>query len=413
MFDKVCYKGTWLIGVSGGPDSMALLVMCLEAGLHVAVAHVNYHQREQAEEEELYVKQYCQEHQIPCFVKNAPFTYTHNFEAEARDWRYQFFTSLVEEHHFAGIMTAHHCDDLLETYIMQKERNVIPAYYGMQRYSLYHNIPLYRPLLDLTKKDLEVYCQQHQIKYYIDHTNLEPVHTRNVIRQDLAGYTKEEKEQLYVNMMQDNQKLREIREEADLSFLEGMLNLSVYCEKNEAVRLTALRKLVDPSRTMHCTKKYLQQLDYVICKEKDFCIKLGKKELVQCSGYAYMQDIPEDYEVILEEGDYPAFTVSNIGERTERTSYDIDELPLTVRNYHEGDRIRMRYGTKGINRFFIDRHIPKGERKRWPVVVNKYNEIILVPGLGCSADHWNRSYEVYVKHKYNERIRTKVIAQVK
>ena len=49
----------------------------------------------------------------------------------------------------------------------------------------------------------------------------------------------------------------------------------------------------------------------------------------------------------------------------------------------------MRFGTKAVHRFFIDRHIPLYERRRWPIVENTRGEIILVPGLGCDASHYS------------------------
>ena len=65
----------WLVGLSGGPDSMALIGMCLEKGIPVEAAHVNYHHRKEAEEEEAYVRQFCENHGIFLHVRNEPFEY--------------------------------------------------------------------------------------------------------------------------------------------------------------------------------------------------------------------------------------------------------------------------------------------------------------------------------------------------
>ena len=58
-------QGKWLIAVSSGPDSMALLQMCIDAGIDCAVAHVNYHHRPEADEEENYIRSFCMERGIP------------------------------------------------------------------------------------------------------------------------------------------------------------------------------------------------------------------------------------------------------------------------------------------------------------------------------------------------------------
>ena len=61
----------------------------------------------------------------------------------------------------------------------------------------------------------------------------------------------------------------------------------------------------------------------------------------------------------------------------------------------------MRFGTKNVHRFFIDRHIPLFLRKVWPVVVNAKQEIILVPGLGCDIHHYSINPDISVIEYYN------------
>ena len=64
--------------------------MCIDTGVDCAVAHVNYHHRPEADEEENYIRSFCVKRGIPIFVHNNPFTYTGNFEAAARELRYRF-----------------------------------------------------------------------------------------------------------------------------------------------------------------------------------------------------------------------------------------------------------------------------------------------------------------------------------
>ena len=86
----------WLIGASGGPDSMALVKICLDKKINFAIAHVNYHHRKEAEEEEEYITSFAKKHHIPIYVLNGQFTYSGNFEAEARHYRYNFFKEIIE-----------------------------------------------------------------------------------------------------------------------------------------------------------------------------------------------------------------------------------------------------------------------------------------------------------------------------
>ena len=56
----------------------------------------------------------------------------------------------------------------------------------------------------------------------------------------------------------------------------------------------------------------------------------------------------------------------------------------------------MRYGTKKINRFFIDKKIRYSERKTWPIMLNRNNEVILVPGIGSNVNHYSKKHNVYM-----------------
>ena len=73
-----------------------------------------------------------------------------------------------------------------------------------------------------------------------------------------------------------------------------------------------------------------------------------------------------------------------------------DDFPLTIRNYREGDSILMRYGTKKINRFFIDNKISYKDRLIWPIVLNRHGSAILVPGIGCDKDHYSSKHNLFV-----------------
>ena len=105
---------------------MALVKICLDKKINFAIAHVNYHHRKEAEEEEEYITSFAKKHHIPIYVLNGQFTYSGNFEAEARHYRYNFFKEIIEKDNYDGVLVAHHKDDLLETYLMQKEKHLIP-----------------------------------------------------------------------------------------------------------------------------------------------------------------------------------------------------------------------------------------------------------------------------------------------
>ncbi len=377
---------------------MALLAMCMAHGISVIVAHVNYHQRAQAEQEEEYVKAFCAKHNILCLVKNEPFTYTGNFEASARDYRYAFFEEIVKAYQCDGILTAHHQDDLLETYLMQKEKGIVPSVYGIAASSYYHGIPLYRPLLSYTKKELEEYCQQNQITYYIDETNAQDIHTRNVIRNHtLKEMNAHERMKLLQEIETKNAALTALRQEAETYITDGKVNIAQYRTCRLEVRCCILRTILP----MHgIGEKFIQQIDTTIQKQNDFAIAVKGKYLAQRDGWFFLCEKPKSYAYVLHHVEIIAndvFAVETTGRSVDGAYVKEEDFPLTIRNVQPGDAIEMRYGTKKLNRFFIDRHIARIDRMDYPVVVNCAGKVILVPGLGCDKDHYAPQYNLYVR----------------
>ena len=114
----------YIVAVSGGSDSMALISMCIEENINIVCAHVNYRLRENAYKEMEYVNSFCNERNIKCFILNKDYEYKGNFEAFARNYRYDFFKKINDTLGFDGVLIAHNEDDYLETYIMQKEKNI-------------------------------------------------------------------------------------------------------------------------------------------------------------------------------------------------------------------------------------------------------------------------------------------------
>lgn len=388
-------RGTWLIAVSGGPDSMALLDMCTSAGISCAAAHVNYHHRPEAEEEEAYVRSFCRERGIPCHVKNDPFEWTGNFEAAARQYRYAFFARVVKEHGFSGVLTAHHMDDLLETYFMQEEKGIIPETWGLKEERMIEGVLVCRPLLDKTKAELEDYCVQKQIRTFHDVTNDDCSLQRNRIRHEIIDTMSMADRQLVLREIAGkNAVLQERRCRVNAWVREAGLKLPLYRTWGEEDRLTALRDAL-LAHGITRSRRGLQEIDAVLMTHDDPLIPLGSFLLAVQDSFIRVMETPEPY----------AFTVRNLSELQAVSAPDFkveegvpgvnavtvkeEDWPLTVRSPKDGDRIAMRFGHKSVHRFFIDRKIPRYDRLCWPIITNCKGEVILVPGLGCDKGHYS------------------------
>lgn len=224
--DKLAY----LIGVSGGPDSMFLMdnLRCL--GYKFIVAHVNYKKRKESDNDEELVRQYCQKFNLSLFVyQMQPKEYLEvkNFQAWARIKRYDFFQSIAQQNRIKHVIVAHHLDDHLETYCYQKERNSLVENWGLATKSHWKNIYILRPLLFLEKKHIYRYLAQKNVPYAVDYTNYLSIYQRNVIRKDLEKMSQKEKLELLKEVQQKNQELNKTKEIVQKQLQEKVISDSL------------------------------------------------------------------------------------------------------------------------------------------------------------------------------------------
>lgn len=376
---------------------MALLSMCLQEGWSVAAAHVNYHHRPEAEEEEAYVRSFCRAHGVPLHVLNAPFAWTGNFEAAARDWRYSFFVQTVRENGYAGILIGHQEDDLLETWLMQKERNLVPAWYGLRERMEYQGVPVVRPLLGFTKRQLQDWCEQNGIRYYLDATNESLDYARNRMRHEVvSALNAGERRAMRAEIDAANAGLSALRKEAAGHLTPQGVQLAEYRALGKPERLILLRKLCGPQAGAGLRLAFLEEADRVILDHSDFILPVRERILVPDGGMLTLREPPAPYEYVLADleavrrlGDQEWFSIRPGSPGVFAVSVSPEDFPLAIRSPRAGDAIEMRFGRKRLNRFFIDRRIPRWQRAVWPVVANRAGQVILVPGLGCDCQHFS------------------------
>ena len=90
------------------------------------------------------------------------------------------------------------------------------------------------------------------------------------------------------------------------------------------------------------------------------------------------------------------FSLCPQGKRIEGVTLKESDFPITIRNARSGDAIVLRFGTKKLSRWFIDRHIPQDVRRRWPVMVNAQGTVIFVPKIGCDITHFSNNPNVFM-----------------
>lgn len=396
-------KKVWVVGVSGGADSMALLDMCRVAGIRVIVAHMNYQKRKSADRDMQGVKAYCETYQLPIVIKLQDKPCVGNFQAFARGERYRFYYEVITQYEAAGVLVAHQLDDHLETYLMQKKRNSIPTYYGIAPSIDVYGCHVVRPLLSYTKQELENYCKQHAVPTYLDESNLSNVYTRNQIRHQLIDKMSiEEKRQIVMQIEEENQHLQQQQQEVSTFLHRWKRDTAALCRLKGQFPLMVLEQWIFSITNLHISHKECDTIYTLVQKQAnnwtrcidvayDMRMEYGILSIVKKEDVSYQyiyEDIPEETT--------PYFTCAKDGGSCEALTLYKEDFPITIRSPKKGDAITLRFGTKKLNRWFIDRKIPQEERKIWPVVVNAQGKIILVPKIGCDISHFSNNPNVFV-----------------
>ncbi len=175
-----------LLAFSAGIDSTALFFLLIEHNIPFDIALVNYGTREQSNEEEAYAKELARKYGIECHVAHAPQFESH-FECRARKFRYEFFESLIAEHGYDNLLTAHQLNDRLEWMLMRLSKGAgLSEMLGMESVEKRDGYTLIRPLLGYTKDQLMEYLHEHGYKYFVDESNADERYERNYFRKHFA-----------------------------------------------------------------------------------------------------------------------------------------------------------------------------------------------------------------------------------
>ena len=191
-----------VVGVSGGPDSMCLLHLLNdikeELKLKIIVAHMNHKVRKEADVEEEYVRNFAKDNNLEFELYELKEHIKSNFHSESRIIRYKFFEELVNKYNAKYVMTAHHCDDLMETILMRIGRGSnLKGYSGFEILTNKGNYSIVKPLVFYTKDEIIKYMDNNNYKYYIDYTNNEDDFLRNIYRHNILPKLKEENENIH------------------------------------------------------------------------------------------------------------------------------------------------------------------------------------------------------------------------
>ncbi|WP_294376149.1 tRNA lysidine(34) synthetase TilS [uncultured Clostridium sp.] len=239
-----------LVALSGGPDSVCLLNILYnlkkELDIEIGAAHLNHLLRnEDAFEDEKYVKELCESLGIPCFIKQVDINkYSKekkiSSEMAGREARYDFFDEITKKYGYSKIATAHNANDQAETILFRLMRGTgIEGLCGIK----VNRGNIIRPILCLTRKEIEEYIKKNNFNPRIDKTNFEKIYNRNKIRLDILPYIKE-------NFNED--------------IIQTLNRMSVLLQKDN--------QFIEQSARSFYEKYCIEQSDYFIIKKEMFNI---------------------------------------------------------------------------------------------------------------------------------------------
>ncbi len=438
-----------LVGVSGGPDSIALLAYMKELmpayGLTIMVAHVDHMFRgEESYHDYQYVEEMCAKWNLPFkgtrvnvpeYIKQTG----KNTQQASRDCRYAYYEAIMKEYSVKKLVLAHHLDDQAETVLM----NLVRGSTGKSRMGIPVKRPfagglLIRPFLSVPRDEVMDYCERMNLSPRFDPSNEKDLYTRNRFRKYILPIIKQENQQAMNHIQRFSEEL-----EMDEDYLHSLAQerfeaLGMRQEDGkwivEIARLSAVPKPLQ-RRVIQLILNYLYQV-------KPYMFSYVHIDSIQCllveSRPSVSLQLPhglrvtKSYERLLFHfGELPVSTFSNElylpGVTTLGNGYVIetalwdgtvedvfqesanaciitiaeDKLPLQVRNRRDGDRYQPKgfSGHKKLKKLFVERKIPVHLRDSWPIVTDKNGVIVWVPGLQqVSAEYSPNAINIMVKY---------------
>lgn len=400
-------EGKYLVALSGGADSVFLTHVLHRLGYAIDAAHCNFHLRgEESDRDEAFCKNLCERlgialHIVHFDTKTYADLHKVSIEMAARDLRYNYFEQLRKDIGADGICVAHHMEDSVETILLNIIRGT--GLNGLTGISP-RNGHILRPMLNVTRKEIEQYLDACGEEYVTDSTNLEAVALRNKIRLEVVPLLKT----INPSVCEDIAKMSARLAEASKVMDDAMQDAANRVCNDNIIDTGKLLNEVSPEMVLfHILSPYgFQPAQIENISSSLTCLKTGSTwksdshELLFNRGSLIIEKInnPETREYkIPETGTY------NLGDglRISVKMVDIDDgfvipktsdtvavdaekvrFPLTIRHAANGDRF-IPFGMKGsklISDYLTDKKKTLFEKRQQRVITDAEGRVVWLIG---------------------------------
>ena len=423
--DLLHHGDTVVIGVSGGPDSMALLHYLLHVSTHlkltIVAAHIDHGLRGTESAEDLeFVKQYCEREDIlfeSSTVDVIGYKEQHQLTTQvaARECRYRFFEQVMNKVGATTLALAHHGDDQIETMLMrQVHGSTGSGLTGIPVKRSFSTGMIIRPFLCVTKEHLLDYCKEHNLLFRVDPSNASDRYMRNRFRRNVLPFLKEENPNVHIRYQIYSERLQS-DEQYLMDLAKAHLEKVIIEQNDKFVKIDnkSYQTLPIPlqRRVIHLILNYLytgnapfssihiEDLRLMLDSEHPSASLNLPLELRAVKSYTtcyfsfetFLQPEPYKYHLPLwgsvetPLGTITAVQIDEIPQQLSENDLIIEDgmLPAVVRSRSPGDRIQPKgmIGTKKVKDIFIDRKIDRSERDVWPILEDAVGNIIWVVGV--------------------------------
>lgn len=393
-----------MVGLSGGPDSMALIHILMELGYKCIAAHCNFHLRgEDSNNDALFVQNWCKAHNIPFFSIDCD-TYSYatqkniSIEMAARELRYNWFEELRIEQKCDAIAIGHHRDDSVETILINLIRGTgIKGLTGIP----VRNKQIVRPLLSVSRIEIIKYLSAKNIPYVVDQTNEEDIYTRNTLRLKVLPILQTINPSVKNSILKSSANLKEVEKIYD-QFIKNSIEdvlvdnkIDIEKLKSTASHQSVLFEILSPlgftSSVIEDVSDNLDSIpgkiylskEFKILKDRDYLLisQINDEETSDEEFLIYPDSVKGNtpFSLSLKTEEYNSEYIIQKDHSVLQVDFDKLTFPLILRKWRKGDWF-IPFGMKGrkkLSDFFTDNKFnlfQKGET--W--VVCSGNDIVWI-----------------------------------